>query len=265
MRTANRAHILRRDAVAAAAAAGLLAALAGCLTLTPIRATHVVSLSATEPADAYQVDPVDGSVAFVHEGLRLRVSHLESTALEREIPGAENPFVFREVDYDRGYRPQRFTVFQVTVNNPTFDKVLLEPQRAFLVTEHGKVMKPYALTRADAKGDPRNFETYWLSRGVQSGNSQKLYLERMAVLRGSLYQFHSFVFKGNSYSGKLVFDPLPVGTERVTLHLERFVVEFGIYDTPKTQLDLAFPFAVRSQIAGSRTEPVSVVHPNPQP
>jgi hypothetical protein len=136
----------------------------------------------------------------------------------------------------------------VTVNNPTFDKVLLQPERAYLVTDRGKVMRPYAMTRADTQGEARNFETYWLSRGVQSGNAQKLYLERMAALRGSAYHRHSFVFKGNRYTGKLVFDPLPVGTEEVTLHIERFVLEFGIYDTPKAQLDLRFPFTVRSEV-----------------
>lgn len=231
--------------VAAALGGGLLA---GCLSLTPVKARHVVELAAGEAIGETQVDPVDGSVAYVHEGLRLRVQHLTAAQLDAEIEGEENPFVFREVDYDRGFVPQRFTVFQVTLNNPTFDKVLLQPQRAYLVTDRGQILRPYALTRADAQGDPRNFETYWLSRGVQSGNQQKLYLERMAVLRGAIFQPGNFVFKGKSYSGKLAFDPLPVGTREVTLHMDRFVLEFGIYDIPKTQLDLRFAFGVRSEV-----------------
>jgi NAD dependent epimerase/dehydratase family enzyme len=56
------------------------------------------------------------------------------------------------------------------------------------------------------------------------------------------------IFKGKSYSGKLAFAPLPVGTKEVTLHLDRFVLEFGIYDIPKTQLDLSFGFQVRSEV-----------------
>lgn len=221
----------------------------GCLTLTPIQSMHKVDLEPV-PADAgqYQVDPVDGSISYAHEGLRLRVEHLSAEALDEQIPGVENPYVYRQVDYDQGFVPQRFTIFQVTLNNPTFDKVLVEPHRCYLVTDQGKVLRPYVLTRTDAAGDPRNFETYWLSRGVQSGNAQKIYLERMAVLRGSIYQPNSFVFKGNTYSGKLAFDPLPIDTEEVVLHVDHLVLEFGIYDVPKTQTDLEFRFAVDSRI-----------------
>jgi len=116
------------------------------------------------------------------------------------------------------------------------------------------VLKAYLLTRADAAGAVHNFETYWLSRGVQSGNAQKLYLERMSILRGSVYHRDSFIFKGSSYAGKLIFDPLPPDTRSVVLQLEDFVLEFGIYDIPKTQLDLDFRFAVHSDVV----EPVSL-------
>lgn len=228
---------------------GALLGAGGCLSLTPIQAVHTVEMAPAEQRRGdYQVDPVDGSISFVNEGLRLRIRHLTSAQLEQEVGGEENPFVFRDVDYEQGFRPQRFTVFQVTVSNPTFDKVLLQPERAYLVTDRGKVLRPYAVTRADAHGDPRNFETYWLSRGVQSGNAQKVHLERMALLRGSIYQRDTFVFKGNSYTGKLAFDPLPVGTKTADLRVDRFVLEFGIYDIPKTQLNLGFPFTVRSEV-----------------
>jgi hypothetical protein len=220
----------------------------GCLSLTPIQAMHKVELKPSGAAGEYQADPIDGSVAYVHEGLRLKVQHMTTEQLDAQVPGEENPFVFRQIDYDQGYVPQRFTVFQVTLSNPTFDKVLAEPDHVYLVTDRGKILRPYALTRADASGDPRNFETYWLSRGVQSGNAQKIYLERMAVLRGSIYQPNSFVFKGNSYAGKMAFDPLPVDTKEVVLHIDHLVLEFGIYDVPKMETDLEFPFAVDSQI-----------------
>ena len=220
----------------------------GCLSLTPIRAVHSVELKSAVSSGEYQVDPVDGSVSYVHEGLRLKVQHMTTAELDAQVPGVENPFIFRQVDYDQGFVPQRFTVFQVVLSNPTFDKVLAEPQHVYLVTDRGKILRPYALTRADASGDPRNFETYWLSRGVQSGNAQKIYLERMAVLRGSVYQPNSFVFKGGTYTGKMAFDPLPVDTKEVVLHIDRLVLEFGIYDIPKTQTDLAFPFVVDSRI-----------------
>ena len=231
-----------------------LLATSACLNLTPIHTVHRVELAPLAVATGYQVDPVDGSVEYVKEGLRLKVRHLRSEELDREIPGEENPFIHRELDYDLAYVPQRFTVFQISVNNPTYDKVLVQPERSFLVTDRGRLMRPYQLTRADALGDPKNFETYWLSRGVQSGNAQKLYLERMGALRGSVYHRDSFVFKGDSYTGKLAFDPLPLGTREVTLHIDRFVLEFGIYDIPKTQLDLEFRFSVLSDVVEPESE-----------
>jgi len=39
-----------------------------------------------------------------------------------------------------------------------------------------------------------------------------------------------------------------LGTREVVLHIDRLVLEFGIYDVPKTQTDLEFPFAVDSRI-----------------
>ncbi|NKB72365.1 MAG: hypothetical protein GKR89_35260 [Candidatus Latescibacteria bacterium] len=245
-------HARRR--AGAVLAAFLLAGSMGCLTLTPLRAVYQVELTPLK-MEGYQVDSADGGLVLAKEGLRLKVRHESAAALDSQYPDPNNPFTFRgQVDPDLGYVPPRFTVFQIALNNPTFDKVLLQPEKVTLVTDRGTVMQPYQLTRAEAGGDPRNFETYWLSRGVQSGNKQKLYLERMGVLRGAVYHRDSFVFKGNSYSGKLVFDPLPANIRQVTLKVEDFVLEFGIYDIPQTQIDLEFNFDVQGQIVEPPTQ-----------
>ena len=240
--------IPRPTCQAAALAALAALGLGACLSLTPITAVYRVDLR-PEAGEAHQIDATDGSAVFSLEGLRLKVRHLGDAELNRQYPDPENPFTYRgEVDPDLGHVPPRFTVFQVSLDNPTFDKVLLQPHKAVLVTDRGRAMPPYQLSRAEAQGDPRNFETYWLARGVQSGNMQKLYLERMGTLRGAVYHRDSFVFKGNAYSGKLVFDPLPEGTRSATLVLEDFVLEFGIYDVPKNTMRLEFPFAVSSGV-----------------
>ena len=231
-------------------AAVALLALSACITLTPIRATRVVELTPQEAdAGGYQVDMIDTSAVYVREGLRVRVEHLADAEIEAELPGPDNPYTYRgEVDPALGHVPVRFTVFQLTVNNPTFDKVLLPPEKVLLVTDRGRIMHPYELTRAESEGAPRNFETYWLSRGVQSGNDQKLYLERMGVVRGTVYHRNSYIFKGNSYTGKLVFDPLPPGTSSATLKIEDFVLEFGLYDIPERLTNLEFTFSVKDDI-----------------
>jgi hypothetical protein len=192
---------------------------------------------------------MDNSVVFSKEGLQVKVRYVSDEALNTEVPGSENPFTYRnQVDPKQGYVPIRFTVFQVTVLNPTFDKVALYPERAVLITDRGQVLHSYAITRGDALGDPRNFETYFLSRGVQSGNEQKLYLEQMGVVRGTVYHRDSPIFKGKSYTGKMVFDPLPKTTREVRFQIRDFVLEFGIYDIPETLLTIEFPFSVEQGV-----------------
>ena len=201
------------------------------------------------PAQGYRIDPVDNSVVFSKEGLQVKVQYLPDEVLNTEVPGPENPFTYRgQVDLKLGYVPIRFAVFQVTVLNPTFDKVALYPEKVMLITDRGQVLNSYAVSRADAVGDPRNFETYFLSRGVQSGNEQKLYLEQMGVVRGTVYHRDSPIFKGKSYTGKMVFDPLPKTTREVRLQIRDFVLEFGIYDVPETLLTIEFPFSVEQAV-----------------
>lgn len=227
---------------------GVAMGIIGCLT--PIRSVYRVQLNPMPPAQGYRIDPVDHSVVFSKEGLQVKVRYLSDDALNAEIPGPENPFTYRnQVDLGLGYVPVRFTVFQVTVLNPTFDKVALYPEKVMLITDRGQVLTSYAISRADAVGDPRNFETYFLSQGVQSGNEQKRYLEQMGIVRGTVYHRDSPIFKGKSYTGKMLFDPLPKRTQEARLLIKDFVLEFGIYDIPKTLLTMEFPFAVEQGIA----------------
>ena len=228
-------------------ALGVAVLVASCLT--PIRSIYQVQLSPLSPDQGYRIDPVDDSVIFSKEGLQIKVRYLSDDALNAEIPGPENPFTYRsKVDSRLGYVPVRFTAFQVTVLNPTFDRVELYPEKVVLVTDRGQILNSYAVSRADAVGDSRNFETYFLSRGVQSGNEQKMYLERMGVVRGTVYHRDSPIFKGRSYTGKIIFDPLPKHTKGVRLVIKDFVLEFGIYDIPKTLLSMEFPFSVEQGV-----------------
>ena len=231
---------------------GVVLCAIGCLT--PIRSVYQVRMSPLPPTQGHRIDPVDHSVVFSKEGLQVKVRVLSDEVLNAEVPGPENPFTYRnQVDVKLGYMPVRFTVFQVTVLNPTFDKVALYPEKVMLITDRGQILNSYAVSRADAVGDPRNFETYFLSRGVQSGNEQKLYLEQMGIVRGSVYHRDSPIFKGRSYTGKIVFDPMPKKTREVRLLIKDFILEFGIYDIPKTLLTMEFPFSVEQGIVEPST------------
>ncbi|MBI4531321.1 MAG: hypothetical protein HY709_07335 [Candidatus Latescibacteria bacterium] len=216
--------------------------------LTPLRSVYHVEMTPIPESDGYRVDPVDDALVFSKEGLQIRVRYMTDELLRSEIPGSDNPYVVQEIDPTLEYRPMPFTVFQVTVVNPTFAKVRLDPEKTVLITDRGRRYKSYAINRVDARGGLRNFETYFLVKGVQTGNTQKLYLERMGKVRETIYHRDSPVFKGNTYTGKIVFEPLPPETKRVELVLDDFILSFGIHDVPTDLLTLRFPFSVKQGV-----------------
>ena len=227
-----------------AVAASLL--LTACLT--PMNAVYYSELKPLAGAESYKLDPVDDSQSFSKEGLQVVVRYLSDEQVGTQIPGPENPFVSQALDPRVGYRPKVFTVFQVSVVNPTFAKVRLDPEKVVLLTDRGKRLESYAINRGDARGGLRNFETYFLSRGVQTGNAQKLYLEQMGKVRETIYHRDSPIFKGKSYNGKIVFEPLPPETEKVEVLIEDLILGFGIHDEPTERITLRFPFSVQQGV-----------------
>lgn len=225
----------------------------GCLT--PLGAVYHVDMKPQLQADeGFRIDPVDDALVFSKEGLRVKVRYQSDGELQFEIPGPKNPYVFEEVDSRLGYRPKAFTVFQVEVVNPTFAKVRLDPEKAALITDQGKRLDSYAINRTDARGGVRNFEAYFLARGVQTGNAQKVYLERMGKVRETIYHRDSPVFKGKTYSGKIIFAAIPPETKQVELVLYDFILGFGIDNEPAERVTLRFPFSVDQGVRKSLTE-----------
>ena len=223
--------------------------LLGLACLTPIRSVYRVEMVPKISGEGHRIDPVDSTAVYTREGLQVRVRFLKDEELVGEIPGEQNPYVYPGLfDPKLGYRPVQFTVFQVSVVNPTFPKVQLNPEQVILKTDRGKTLYPYAITLAEAKGRLRNFETYFLSKGVQTGNEQALYLERMGLVRETIYHRDAPVFKGNSYFGKIIFDSLSPETTGVNLVISDFVLRFGVHDEPEEFLLIGFPFSVQQGI-----------------
>ena len=217
--------------------------------LTPIRSVYRVEMVPKISGEGHRIDPVDSTAVYTREGLQVRVRFLRDEELVGEIPGERNPYVYPgPFDSKLGYRPVQFTVFQVAVVNPTFPKVQLNPEQVLLKTDRGKTLYPYAITLAEAQGRLRNFETYFLSKGIQTGNAQALYLERMGLVRETIYHRDAPVFKGNTYTGKIIFDALPPETTGVTLVISDFILRFGVHDEPEEFLSVGFPFGVQQGI-----------------
>ena len=226
-----------------------------CGCLTPVRAVYQVDMAPlVQAGEGYRIDPVDDALVFSKEGLQVKVRYLRDADLRSEMSGLENPYVSDQIDVRRGYRPKVFTVFQVTVVNPTFAKVRLDPEKAALITDQGKRLESFSINRTDASGGARNFEAYFLARGVQTGNAQKTYLERMGKVRETTYHRDSPIFKGKDYTGKIAFEPIPPETRQVELVLYDVILGFGVDNEPTDRITLRFPFSVNQGVRESLTE-----------
>lgn len=234
--------------------AAVILSLSSCLT--PIRAVYYVDMKPSGGEGRYRVDPVDDALVYSQEGLQVRVRYLSDQELRQGMPGLDNPYVTHQIDSRLAYRPPGFTVFEVTVVNPTFAKVRLDPEKADLVTGQGRRLQSYAINRTDAAGRVTNFEAHFLAQGVQTGDQQKLYLERMGKVRETIYHRNSPVFKAKRYTGRIAFAPLPPETRQVELVLHDVITGFGIDDEPVDEVTLRFPFTAQQGIREPRTESI---------
>ena len=158
---------------------------------------------------AYYFDPEDSTTVFAQEGFRLKLRYLDDPALNREYARFTfrepnlNPFTYgTDRDLDRGYAPPRFTVFEMTVVNQTYPKVQVDPAKMVLHTDRGGEYRYWGVLKRDADN---SFERYYMERRGKGGNEDYYYQERMGLVRQALFRRHTFVFKGDAYSGKVVF------------------------------------------------------------
>ena len=142
--------------------------------------------------------------------------------------------------------PDRFTVFEVEVNNIGLPKVSLDPRKATLVAGRGVTLRSWAVRE---RGSSQNtFEEYYRARRGAGGNDQDWYRQRIAIAERSLYNGERPVFKGERNRGKLVFQVLPEDVRKVRLELTEFVMAFDADGLPVETRDLRFEFAVSARL-----------------
>ena len=186
-------------------------------------------------------------IAYEMEGCRIEVECMTDEALNALFPegaGKEelstNPYTYGNwVDPARGYTPNRFTVFKVTIYNYTFAKVLLNPLEGVVYTDQGDELHAYGIEATSPYG---SFEQYYKRLRGQSGNEYYRYDQRIGVLRSHNYGNNELIFKGEHYGGFIVFDPLPENVKRATLVLKDFVLRFDAFGRPLEQMDVPFVF-----------------------
>ena len=205
--------------------------------LSPATGEHV--------SGSYSVD--SGRIIYALEGLRVEVEPMTGVELDKIFPVdsrkgrfSTNPYTFGDwIDPVLGYTPVRFSVFRVTVVNDIYAKVLFDPLKAVLHTDRGEQLHSYGIPSYS----PNNsFERYYRALRGQSGNEFYRFDLRMGNVRSSAYLEGQLVFKGESYSGFIAFEPLKTDVTQTRLVLEDFVTKFDASGQPLESVDVQMDF-----------------------
>ena len=246
----RRGHRLGRAAFGLALAVSLLTVQCSFLreAIYPERYDRVVSLLPGEQGEQGITVGEGGLVTCDMEGMRIAVEHMSDHELNGMFPNESNqgqysinPYTYGDyVDPALGYVRTRFTVFRVTVTNQDLAKVAMQPLRSQLTTNRpGEVLASYGVLAGSAS---RNFESYYRALKGPSGNEDYRFNMRMGLVRTNNYAVDEEVFKGEQYSGFLVFDPLEDEVTDVELHLKDFILKFNAFGKPLETTDVSFAF-----------------------
>ena len=233
----------------------LILGLAGCVSLPPDLVYRIQVSPHPELLERanYYFDPEDSSTVFQKGGFRLKLRFLTDEQLNQEYARYTfrepnlNPFTYgRDRDLDKGYSPPRFAVFQMSVVNQTYPKVMVDPAKMVLRTDRGGRYAYWDVLRRDAEN---SFEAYYMERRGQGGNEDYYYNQRLGLVREALYRRNTFVFRGESYSGKVVFAPLHPQVREIVVEVRDIVLRVDPFDRPRETVDAAFRFQVRQEVA----------------
>ncbi len=234
----------------------ITAILAGCALIYPKQYEYITRLTPVSDVGTngrYAIRD-DGTVSYSLEGVRIDVRYMTDQELNQRFPAQSsmgefsvNPYTYGNyVDPDAGYVRNRFTVFEVTVYNQSMARVELQPLNTLLFTDRpGEVLYPYSIqasSSAEAVYSPRNFEAYYRRLRGPSGNEDYRFNMRMGLVRTHNYAIEESIFRGESYGGFIVFDPLDPEVQSVRLLIRDFILRFNAFGRPLDTTDIEFHF-----------------------
>jgi len=198
---------------------------------------------------AYSIDEETNTISYDLGGSTIAVKYMTDKELNALFPEessqgyySTNPYTYGNwVDPDLGYTPNRFTIFEVSIINRSFAKMSLDPRECVLYTDLGEVYHSYTTSVAAAKYG-KSFENYYKTRRGQSGNEHYRYEMRLGMVRGKNYGLDEMIFRGDSYSGLVTFDPLRPEVKKVRLVLNDIVYRFDAFNRPSDTITISFDF-----------------------
>jgi len=205
------------------------------------------NVSGNDPA--YSIDKDSGAVIYDLGGSSIEIKYMLDAELNAIFPEessqglySTNPYTYGNwIDSDLGYIPNRFTVFSVSIINRSFAKMKLDPVETVLVTDLGEIFHSYTVSIAAALYG-NSFENYYKSILGQSGNEYYRYEMRLGMVRGKNYGLDEMIFRGDSYTGLIAFEPLKPEVKRARLTLNDVVYRFDAFNRPADVVDVAFNF-----------------------
>ena len=217
----------------------------GCF-LFPAKIEYNSYLTPSEKEGDYSIRE-DGTVSYEVSGSRVDVKYMTDRELNELFPDESskgkysiNPYTYGDwVDPDVGYVRNRFTVFKISVFNYTFAKVELDPTRPILLTDRGETLEPYVISVTAGRN---SLESYYRALRGASGNEYYRFDLRMGIVRSNNYGQDEKIFKGESYFGFIVYNPLDSEVKRVQLVLKDFILKFDAYNRPIETIDIPLDF-----------------------
>ena len=245
-----RAYRISRRWIVALGVAGLGLAW-GCGGLLPPELVYDLHVDPILPEGRgdYTIDLEDSAMVFSHEGLLIRVRHVQDPELNELFPPRYdglhiNPYTRAEIDSDLGYKPTRFTVFEVEIINVTYSKIEFDPAKA-VMEAGGETYRYYDPGREGAVAfGGNNFTKYYKMELGTSGNEREINLERMGIIYKTIFHRGRPIFREDRQKGMLVFEPLLPENDELLLTFNEFVLSFDASGKPEETIDVEFRFKV---------------------
>ena len=183
----------------------------------------------------------DGSVTYAKGRLEVVMRPLSAEELNRQFAahsraGAKstNPYTFGDTEFFVGRKDrQRFTVFNLSIRNYEYPKVLIEPERVRMVAGNGRHY--WSL-------NVEQLENYYRVYAVgYRGNAYKRYRMRIDVMMNSMAQPKP-VFNGQETEGFVVFPALHADVSEVEVVIDDAMLRFDYRDEPVETVDISYRF-----------------------
>lgn len=183
----------------------------------------------------------DGSVTYARGLLDVVIRPLSDEELNRQFarhsqagPNSTNPYTFGDTDFFVGRKDrQRFTVFNLTIRNYEYPKVLIEPERVRMVAGNGRHY--WSL-------NVEQLENYYRVYAIgYRGNAYNRYRTRVDVMLNSMAQPKP-VFNGQEAEGFVVFPALHADVSEVEVVIDDAMLRFDYRDEPVEMVDITYRF-----------------------